>query len=1014
MSLSALVGLDGTLRFVSDMLAHLLGYLPPDMVGLSFRQFVALNNRRNLVQEWTRLTRPGAVGGEIWVSLLTRDGDVLPVCMELTPLPGRDEVLVNYKNESPGRDQLNALTPIFTALAGTLRLSQIFDLVLEQITQVLPGEHSAIILAKHTRMRPVRAHGYDLAEFQAMTDDWLSLPNIRHVYETRRPYIVNDCRELPEWIVLKSAPSIRSWIGIPLLYNGQFCGILEVASDQPNTFTIGDASVAQLFAQQAAAAIRHAQLYRAARICAARLNTINHIGTALSHLHGDEAITVIARGVAHLMNADMFFLALYDRESNTLRMSQMRNRKVWQSAGDPFPLEGLAGYVIQQRRTLVIGDTERDGYPVTPFLAGQDDISRNVVIVPMAAGDEIFGVMSVQSYQPDHYRRSAITLLETIASQAAVAIRNAQLYAETQERLATLTALQRTSFRLATRLDTHAIIDLIAEEVLNLLNPEEVRVYTCDPRTANLSLALTRTQTGASSIFADASSEKLAQRALFSGSMLVLNKQTGALNEIPDAARPTHTLIAHPIRQSGTTFGVVTLRYTLPHTLGYDQGRTLGLLLSQAASALENARHAADVSSRLAEMSALYQVAHQVTTGQLELDTILRDVAYTLHSIFPCRSCLIALRDDDTPDIRIRAVAGLPLESVSGLRFTVGEGIFGRVVQNGQKSYIPDLYAQHEFIAFDGEMRSLLVVPLIAHDRILGALAIDSVAYAAFTPDHERILSIAASQVAAAIDNARLYQEAREQAKNLAAANHELKVLDSLRDELVQNLSHELRTPLSFVKGYVGLMREGDLGPVTDQQIDALSIIDRKSSTISRLISDIMTLETLDSASLHLSQIDLRQMALQAITGAELTQKSGVVTFDRAIPDEPLPIIGDADRLNQVLDNLIGNAIKFSPDGGCIGIRAWNGQDECCVSVRDEGIGIPPDKLPYIFERFYQVDGSARRRFGGAGLGLAIVRRIVEAHKGRVQVESQPGQGSRFFVFLPRADSPNALRMMKD
>jgi len=119
-------------------------------------------------------------------------------------------------------------------------------------------------------------------------------------------------------------------------------------------------------------------------------------------------------------------------------------------------------------------------------------------------------------------------------------------------------------------------------------------------------------------------------------------------------------------------------------------------------------------------------------------------------------------------------------------------------------------------------------------------------------------------------------------------------------------------------------------------------------------------------------------------------------------------------RLNQVFDNLIGNAVKFSPEGGLITTRAWAENDLCCVSIVDTGIGIPPDTLPHIFERFYQGADSTRRRFGGAGLGLSIVKRIVEAHGGHVTVESQVGVGSVFTVSLPNAESPGALYVVTE
>ena len=251
------------------------------------------------------------------------------------------------------------------------------------------------------------------------------------------------------------------------------------------------------------------------------------------------------------------------------------------------------------------------------------------------------------------------------------------------------------------------------------------------------------------------------------------------------------------------------------------------------------------------------------------------------------------------------------------------------------------------------------------------------------------------------VDKSKLYEEARDRALSLDAANRELQALDQLRTELVQNLSHELRAPLTFIKGYASLLHEGNLGEVNGAQIDALSVIERKADTITRLVADILTLETLDQRDLRLEAINLARLAAQAATGAALANRAGKVHFNTIIDDELLPIMGDSDRLNQVFDNLIGNAVKFSPDGGLVTIRAWEDHNMCCVSIADTGIGISADKIPYIFERFYQADNAMRRRFGGAGLGLSIVQRIVQAHNGQVDVVSTIGQGSIFTVKVP-------------
>ncbi len=1016
----------GTIHSVTAVLAHLLGYIPDELVGRSFRDVVALKGRRRLAHDWAQITRGDEAALSIRLALQTRDGGVLPAVLDVTPL-GRDEYLVGYQGAAQEHQQLAALNVVLSGLSGTLKLSEVFDLILEQVLEVVPGQYSDLILMRGKRLVAVRARGQALEHLRALSVNWMEFDTIRSICETRRPLIINDCARDPRWRLLLGSEHIRSWIGIPLLYKGQFQGVLEVTATEPDRFTIADASAALLFAQQAAASIRHAQLYHAARTRAARLSAINAVGLAMTRLDVAEVIRLASEQVIHLTKADIFYIALYDAETNSARFTEFYDRE-WQTNAQPLALTGLIGYVIRRRETLFISDVLRENYPAVAIDIGSGEDPRTIVIVPLITHDEVIGVLSVQSYHPDQWPRADVKMLETIASQTAVAIRNAQLYDAATARFDTLASLQRASAQMVGRLDIATILDLTAREVVQLLAPDEVQLYLAETvrnrseasdHTPQLTIALSRTPTGVRVNNAPPAPQHVIARVAAHATPLIIDaEQPELLAELAGRSTngtPPQLWVGYPIRRANQTYGVAVLLYTQRRHFPSDMGRTLSLLLSQTASALENAQHAADMSSRLNELSALYRVADQIT-GKLDLDAMLHDVAQTLYTIFPCRACMIALRDPEPDDtnISIRALAGLPFETVRDLHFHLNTSLFGQAIQSNQSLYFPDLTKVKTEYQIDATLRSSLLVPLTVHDRTFGVLAIASSMYEAFSRDHERILRIAAAQMAAAIDNARLYEETQERAARLAAANHELQALDQLRTELVQNLSHELRAPLTFVKGYAGLLRSSDLGPVNAAQIDALTVIERKADSITRLVADLLTLETLDARDLHIQPLNLAELIARSVDGARLAHRNNLVRFEITLEAEQMPINGDADRLDQVFDNLIGNAIKFSPEGGVVAMRAWTAHELCCVAVSDGGIGIPSKILPHIFERFYQGDDSTRRRFGGAGLGLSIVKRIVEAHGGLVTVESAVGIGSSFTVRLPHADSANTLCILAD
>ncbi|HSJ59302.1 MAG TPA: ATP-binding protein, partial [Anaerolineae bacterium] len=222
------------------------------------------------------------------------------------------------------------------------------------------------------------------------------------------------------------------------------------------------------------------------------------------------------------------------------------------------------------------------------------------------------------------------------------------------------------------------------------------------------------------------------------------------------------------------------------------------------------------------------------------------------------------------------------------------------------------------------------------------------------------------------------------------------------------NISHELRTPLTFIKGYVELLLDGEMGEIAGDQRMALDIVSNKADALSRLVDDIISMQQAGREQLQLEPLSLDEVAATAVRSAQATaQELGILLTkeDRGdeanIPPAAPLVLADRRRIGQVLDNLLQNAIKFSNPGGSIVVRVRDQGESVRVEVADSGIGIPQDQLTRIFERFYQVDGTTTRRVGGTGLGLAIVKQIVESHGGQVGVESELGKGSVFYFTIP-------------
>jgi two-component system phosphate regulon sensor histidine kinase PhoR len=229
----------------------------------------------------------------------------------------------------------------------------------------------------------------------------------------------------------------------------------------------------------------------------------------------------------------------------------------------------------------------------------------------------------------------------------------------------------------------------------------------------------------------------------------------------------------------------------------------------------------------------------------------------------------------------------------------------------------------------------------------------------------------------------------------------EEKRVETIKKDFVANVSHELRTPLASIKGYSETLLDGAVEEKATLK-EFLRIIDRHATRMARLIDDLLVLSKLEShqLSMHPAPLDIRELIHTTVKGFGKQAKDKGITISAEVPDSLSKVIGDRDRLEQVVVNLLDNAIKYTQVGGLVSISAHKADNSVRVDVSDTGLGIPEEDIPRIFERFYRVDKARSRELGGTGLGLAIVKHIIQAHGGKMNVKSAPGKGSTFSFSL--------------
>lgn len=356
-------------------------------------------------------------------------------------------------------------------------------------------------------------------------------------------------------------------------------------------------------------------------------------------------------------------------------------------------------------------------------------------------------------------------------------------------------------------------------------------------------------------------------------------------------------------------------------------------------------------------------------------------------------------RDNQRPVLQLVLFNGLSEEAIHPLRqLDLGEGICGWVAQQQHQVVLNEV--QQSTLPNAQVLRSMGVTayasqPLIVQGRFLGTLAFGSFTRTELTPEEAALLQAISDQVAVAIDRANLTNSLRQQTEQLSQANR-------IKDEFLAVLSHELRTPLNPILGWSKLLRTRKYDEATVNR--ALETIQRNAQLQTQLIEDLLDVSRIlqGKLSLKVGPVTWNFIIQAAMETVRLAAEAKSIQVQTMIDLEVGQVLGDSSRLQQVVWNLLSNAVKFTPQGGQVSIGLEQIENYAQVTVSDTGKGIAPDFLPYVFDYFRQADSATTRKFGGLGLGLAIVRQIVELHGGTVWVESPgEGQGATFIVRLP-------------
>lgn len=483
--------------------------------------------------------------------------------------------------------------------------------------------------------------------------------------------------------------------------------------------------------------------------------------------------------------------------------------------------------------------------------------------------------------------------------------------------------------------------------------------------------------------------------------------------EFPDAKPYSklwghRTTLAAPLLSQGIPIGAIFIRRTEVRPFSDRHIEVLKTFADKAAIAIENVRLFQELQARNAELArtveqlrALGEIV-QAVNSTLDLGTVLTTIVTRAVQFSGTDAGAIYEFNEAVQVFRLRVAHHMTEEHISALRKArIGEDhiVVGKAAVAREAVQLPDIMENTEDpflkVVERAGFRALLAVPLLHDRRIIGALVVQRKAPGKFERETIDLLQTFAGQSAIAIQNARLFHEAKEK-------GHALEVASKHKSQFLANMSHELRTPLNAIIGYTELILDNIYGEVPTKIRDVLQRLEKNGRHLLGLINEVLDVSKIEAGrfDLSLSDYSMGDIVRTVSTSLEALAAEKSLMLKVAVPGN-LPVgRGDERRLTQVLMNLVGNAIKFT-EAGEVKIEVQTCDEGFLVSVTDTGPGIAPADRQHIFQEFRQIDSSSTRAKGGTGLGLSIAKRIVELHGGRIWVESEPGKGSTFMFLVP-------------
>ncbi len=468
---------------------------------------------------------------------------------------------------------------------------------------------------------------------------------------------------------------------------------------------------------------------------------------------------------------------------------------------------------------------------------------------------------------------------------------------------------------------------------------------------------------------------------------------------LPLAAR---AVLAVPLMREGGAYGGIFLFRREPRLFSPGQVALVETFARQAAIAIDNVRLFNETKETLDQQTAISEILRVIASSPTDVKPVLDAIAGRALHLCDAAAASIYLTDGDT--LRHVASEGMTEEETVALETLpiTRDSTSGRAVLEQKTIHVHDILAEANEYPLGAEIaqrfgnRTMLVTPLYREGQPFGTILLRRKELRPFNEREIALLKTFGDQAAIAIENVRLFNEIQDKSQQLEVANKH-------KSEFLANMSHELRTPLNAIIGFSEVLLEKLFGELNAKQEDYLKDIFSSGKHLLILINDILDLSKVEAGRMDLepSTFDIASAVSNAMTLVRERAQSHGIALGQQVDPNLTEITADERKFKQILLNLLSNAVKFTPDNGRIDVSARLEDDNVVVAVHDTGIGIAPEDQAAVFEEFRQVGRNYTSKQEGTGLGLALTKRFVELHGGRIWLESEPGQGSTFTFTIP-------------